>query len=173
MLRAARAFAACSPTQPSTHVTVACRTYLTKRAARATDIANLAEEVQMRAFKDRLGALVRAAATAGRESVQREQSADAHAAGSSGAMAFALGGFQPNETDSEAGVGQFSALAAESKRQRKRLATAGLGEDDLRVALDAALATLALHRESRIASMLGEGFYTIGPCGEEALGAVG
>ena len=44
---------------------------------------------------------------------------------------------------------------------------------DLEVLVDAALATFALHVESRIASAIGEGFYTIGPCGEEALAAVG
>jgi len=33
--------------------------------------------------------------------------------------------------------------------------------------------TFALHIEARIASAIGEGFYTIGPCGEEALAAVG
>jgi len=37
--------------------------------------------------------------------------------------------------------------------------------------LDAALATFCLHLESRIAAVLGKGFYTIGPCGEEALSA--
>jgi 2-oxoisovalerate dehydrogenase E1 component len=35
------------------------------------------------------------------------------------------------------------------------------------------MATFALHVEARQASALGEGFYTIGPCGEELLGAVG
>lgn len=39
--------------------------------------------------------------------------------------------------------------------------------------LDASLITMALHTESRIASLLGQGFYTIGPCGEELLSAVG
>lgn len=38
-----------------------------------------------------------------------------------------------------------------------------------RRALDAALATFGLHVESRIAALMGQGFYTIGPCGEEAL----
>jgi len=37
--------------------------------------------------------------------------------------------------------------------------------------LEAALATFCLHIESRIAAVLGRGFYTIGPCGEEALSA--
>jgi 2-oxoisovalerate dehydrogenase E1 component len=35
------------------------------------------------------------------------------------------------------------------------------------------MATFALHVEARRASALGEGFYTIGPCGEELLAAVG
>ena len=38
--------------------------------------------------------------------------------------------------------------------------------------VDGAFSTFLLHVESRIASLLGEGFYTIGPCGEENLGAV-
>jgi 2-oxoisovalerate dehydrogenase E1 component len=40
---------------------------------------------------------------------------------------------------------------------------------DVRVVLDAMLATFCLHVESRVASLLGLGYYTIGPCGEEAL----
>lgn len=39
--------------------------------------------------------------------------------------------------------------------------------------LTAGLLTFALHIEARVASAIGEGFYTIGPCGEEALAAVG
>eukprot|EP00804_Cyclotella_cryptica_P030288 CCRYP_019224-RA/>CCRYP_019224-RA protein AED:0.39 eAED:0.39 QI:1426/1/0.8/1/0.75/0.8/5/0/627 len=41
------------------------------------------------------------------------------------------------------------------------------------VALDAAMATFHLHVESRIASLCGQGFYTIGPCGEEMLASIG
>ncbi len=33
--------------------------------------------------------------------------------------------------------------------------------------------TFSLHHESRIASLIGEGFYTIGPCGEELLSCIG
>jgi len=39
--------------------------------------------------------------------------------------------------------------------------------------LDAAMATFHLHVESRIASLCGQGFYTIGPCGEEMLASIG
>lgn len=39
--------------------------------------------------------------------------------------------------------------------------------------VDAGLATFHLHVEARVAAYCGEGFYTIGPCGEELLGAVG
>lgn len=39
--------------------------------------------------------------------------------------------------------------------------------------LDAALATFGLHVEARIAAVMGAGFYTIGPCGEEAISAAG
>lgn len=39
--------------------------------------------------------------------------------------------------------------------------------------LDAAIATFHLHVESRIAALCGQGFYTIGPCGEEMLASAG
>ena len=39
--------------------------------------------------------------------------------------------------------------------------------------LDAAMATFHLHVESRISSVCGQGFYTIGPCGEEMLASIG
>ena len=42
----------------------------------------------------------------------------------------------------------------------------------IRLTLDAMLATFCLHVESRIAALLGHGYYTIGPCGEEALASV-
>lgn len=50
---------------------------------------------------------------------------------------------------------------------------AGLSDEDVRLALDAGLATLMLHVQSRIANHCSEGFYTIGPCGEELLAGVG
>ena len=43
----------------------------------------------------------------------------------------------------------------------------------LRHVTDAALLTFFLHVESRVMSLLGEGFYTIGPCGEELLAPIG
>lgn len=49
----------------------------------------------------------------------------------------------------------------------------GLNHTDVLLGLDASLATFLLHVESRIASLCGEGFYTIGPCGEELLAGVG
>lgn len=39
--------------------------------------------------------------------------------------------------------------------------------------MDSMLVTFLLHVESRIASMLGHGYYTIGPCGEECLSSIG
>jgi len=48
-----------------------------------------------------------------------------------------------------------------------------LSESQILLALDAAMATFHLHVESRIASLCGQGFYTIGPCGEEMLGSIG
>ena len=50
---------------------------------------------------------------------------------------------------------------------------AHLSPEQLDACLTAGLLTFALHLESRVSSALGEGFYTIGPCGEEALSAVG
>lgn len=44
---------------------------------------------------------------------------------------------------------------------------------DARCWLLGALATFRLHVDSRVASSEGKGFYTIGPCGEELLGALG
>jgi len=65
---------------------------------------------------------------------------------------------------------------------RRQLETGTLPKSSSRPTLDAAqtklvvdagLATFHLHVEARIAAYCGEGFYTIGPCGEELLGAVG
>ena len=41
------------------------------------------------------------------------------------------------------------------------------------VCITAALATQLLHTEARTASLLGQGFYTIGPCGEELMSGAG
>mmetsp|Transcript_62247 Transcript_62247/g.157258 ORF Transcript_62247/g.157258 Transcript_62247/m.157258 type:complete len:796 (-) Transcript_62247:507-2894(-) len=49
----------------------------------------------------------------------------------------------------------------------------GLSNEDVQLALDAGLATFLLHVQSRVANHCGEGFYTIGPCGEELLAGVG
>jgi TPP-dependent pyruvate/acetoin dehydrogenase alpha subunit/pyruvate/2-oxoglutarate/acetoin dehydrogenase E1 component len=46
-----------------------------------------------------------------------------------------------------------------------------LSDSQYRIALDAAMATFSLHVHARIASLVGHGFYTIGPCGEELLSA--
>ncbi|CAB9498379.1 oxoisovalerate dehydrogenase subunit beta [Seminavis robusta] len=48
-----------------------------------------------------------------------------------------------------------------------------MNQDEIQITLDAALATFCLHVESRIAALVGAGFYTIGPCGEEMLSAIG
>lgn len=44
-----------------------------------------------------------------------------------------------------------------------------LDQHQIRLSVDAILATFCLHFQARIASLAGKGFYTIGPCGEEAL----
>ena len=46
-------------------------------------------------------------------------------------------------------------------------------KEEYRLSLEASMATMALHVNARIASSVGKGFYTIGPCGEESLSAVG
>ncbi|KAL9190817.1 hypothetical protein ACHAXT_000523 [Thalassiosira profunda] len=48
-----------------------------------------------------------------------------------------------------------------------------LAPEQIRTSLDAAMATFHLHVESRIASLCGQGYYTIGPRGEEMLGSIG
>jgi TPP-dependent pyruvate/acetoin dehydrogenase alpha subunit/pyruvate/2-oxoglutarate/acetoin dehydrogenase E1 component len=48
-----------------------------------------------------------------------------------------------------------------------------LPREEYLLSLDAAMATFLLHVNARIASMVGEGYYTIGPCGEEALASAG
>eukprot|EP00929_Paragymnodinium_shiwhaense_P077325 TRINITY_DN39818_c0_g2_i1.p1 TRINITY_DN39818_c0_g2~~TRINITY_DN39818_c0_g2_i1.p1 ORF type:complete len:777 (-),score=162.47 TRINITY_DN39818_c0_g2_i1:152-2482(-) len=52
-------------------------------------------------------------------------------------------------------------------------ADAGLRPEQVEMLLDVGLATFLLHVEARIANQVGEGFYTIGPGGEESLAAVG
>ena len=59
---------------------------------------------------------------------------------------------------------QPKALSASSSSELK--------PSELRLLLDASLLTFALHVEARLASALGQGFYTIGPCGEEQLSAI-
>jgi pyruvate/2-oxoglutarate/acetoin dehydrogenase E1 component/TPP-dependent pyruvate/acetoin dehydrogenase alpha subunit len=44
-----------------------------------------------------------------------------------------------------------------------------MSRSQIRTTLDASMATFALHLHARIASLVGQGFYTIGPCGEELL----
>jgi TPP-dependent pyruvate/acetoin dehydrogenase alpha subunit/pyruvate/2-oxoglutarate/acetoin dehydrogenase E1 component len=48
-----------------------------------------------------------------------------------------------------------------------------LSRDHYMLSLDAAMATFLLHVNARVASMVGQGYYTIGPCGEEALASAG
>lgn len=48
-----------------------------------------------------------------------------------------------------------------------------MAPEQIQLSIDAAIATFHLHVESRIASLCGQGFYTIGPCGEEMLCSIG
>ena len=52
------------------------------------------------------------------------------------------------------------------------LATLQQQPDNVRLVLRSALSTTHLHTQSRIAAYEGEGFYTIGPCGEELLASL-
>ena len=52
-------------------------------------------------------------------------------------------------------------------------ADVGMPADALRASVSAALATVAVHCESRVAAAVGEAFYTIGPGGEELLAPTG
>ena len=47
-----------------------------------------------------------------------------------------------------------------------------LTPSQLKIILDAALLTFVSHTEARIAALMGTGYYTIGPCGEETLASV-
>ena len=55
----------------------------------------------------------------------------------------------------------------------KPLLSTGMSKAQVLNVLDGGLLTFLLHVESRTASACGMGFYTIGPCGEEMLGATG
>jgi TPP-dependent pyruvate/acetoin dehydrogenase alpha subunit len=48
-----------------------------------------------------------------------------------------------------------------------------LSKEDARLVVTSSITTFMLHVEARIASTCGQGFYTIGPCGEELLSAIG
>lgn len=60
---------------------------------------------------------------------------------------------------------------ASSNVQKERALKHVMSKEQHLQALDAAMATFSLHVHARIASMVGHGFYTIGPCGEELLAA--
>lgn len=47
-----------------------------------------------------------------------------------------------------------------------------MDSNQIRLTLDSVMATFCLHVEARIAALVGQGFYTIGPCGEETLSSV-
>ena len=49
----------------------------------------------------------------------------------------------------------------------------GIENKDMNALVDAGLLTFLGHCESRVASLLGKGFYTIGPCGEEMMAILG
>jgi 2-oxoisovalerate dehydrogenase E1 component len=83
----------------------------------------------------------------------------------------------PSAVTSMAELRQFAAfkadVAALTPGARPLQVPSSLTADNGRKLITAGMATFALHTESRIAAAMGEGFYTIGPCGEELLGAIG
>jgi TPP-dependent pyruvate/acetoin dehydrogenase alpha subunit len=66
-----------------------------------------------------------------------------------------------------------STSSPKSKVNLQRFHDSGMTKNQLEQVVDAGMMTFLLHVESRIASSLGQGFYTIGPCGEESLSALG
>jgi 2-oxoisovalerate dehydrogenase E1 component len=64
-------------------------------------------------------------------------------------------------------------MAASVPKGRDTFDAVGMGKDECLSALRAGFMTMALHTQSRVASALGHGFYTIGPCGEELLAGIG
>ena len=66
-----------------------------------------------------------------------------------------------------------SSFARHTKSSNRAQSESSLSfpNDQLPLLVDSMLTTFALHVESRIASLVGKGFYTIGPCGEETLAA--
>ena len=69
----------------------------------------------------------------------------------------------------ELGTGNFQGVDT----GHKPLLSTGMSKAQVLNVLDGGLLTFLLHVESRTASACGMGFYTIGPCGEEMLGATG
>jgi hypothetical protein len=54
---------------------------------------------------------------------------------------------------------------------RSKLQESGMSPDQLKDVIRAGTLTFLLHVEARVASSVGAGYYTIGPCGEELLAA--
>eukprot|EP00943_MAST-04B_sp_MAST-4B-sp1_P008904 g8904.t1 len=76
---------------------------------------------------------------------------------------------QFKQFQTELNTGQFHT----TDNNHKPLLSTGLSKAQVLNIVDAGMLTFLLHVESRVASACGHGFYTIGPCGEEMLGAVG
>ena len=60
-----------------------------------------------------------------------------------------------------------------SLSQFNRENNVNLTENEFKLLFDSAVATHCLHIQSRISAFEGNGYYTIGPCGEENLGCIG
>lgn len=64
-----------------------------------------------------------------------------------------------------------NSLSRPSHHTVEALTRSSMTQDNLKSVISCGLLTFLLHCEARIASSLGVGFYTIGPCGEELLSA--
>ncbi len=71
------------------------------------------------------------------------------------------------------GLEKLNPALVDVENVQRRYIESGMPESVLRTSVTAAVSTFLLHVEARVASALGVGFYTIGPCGEELLAAVG
>ena len=68
---------------------------------------------------------------------------------------------------------QLEAGSCEAPSTPLSLSEIGMSGDELNRVITAGMATSLIHTHSRIASLVGEGFYTIGPGGEELMGCLG
>jgi Dehydrogenase E1 component len=82
---------------------------------------------------------------------------------------FLLNPHQSDYSTSDTSLRHVQASNSTSQQDYKHI----MSPLQAQLTIDAMLATFVLHSESRVAALIGQGFYTIGPCGEEGLAAAG